>query len=92
MGSLKIVIEDDLLKKFREEAMRRFGYVKGSLSIAAREAISDWLKEGKKEKKDLEEFKKVLRKVAGIWTGEEGYKYVRKIRKEWEKRAKRIGL
>jgi len=62
MGSLKIVIEDDLLKKFREEAMRKFGYVKGSLSIAAREAISDWLKESKREKKDLEEFKKFLQR------------------------------
>ncbi len=33
---------------------------------------------------------RTLRKVAGIWTGEEGYKYVRKIRKEWEKRSRRI--
>ena len=51
--------------------MKRFGYMKGSLSIAAREAISDWVKESKKERRNVEEFKKVLKKVAGIWTEEE---------------------
>ena len=91
MGSIKITIEDELLKKFREEAMRRFGYVKGSLSIAAREAISNWLKTGKKSR-EIEEFEKVLRKVSGIWTEETGYKYVRKIRKKWENRTKRLKI
>jgi hypothetical protein len=93
MGSIKINIEDEILRKFREEAMKKFGYVRGSLSIAAREAISNWLKASEKRSaKEIEEFKEVLRKASGIWTEEEGYKYVRKIRKEWEKRAKRLGI
>jgi len=93
MGSLKVNLEDEILKKFREEAMKKFGYMKGSLSMAAREAVSNWLKTSeKKSEKEVEEFKEVLKKAAGIWTGEEGYKYIRRIRKEWEKRAKRLKI
>ena len=92
MGNIKISLEDEILKKFREEAMKKFGYMKGSLSVAAREAILSWLKSVKKSTKEIEEFKESLKKVAGIWTGEEGYKYIRKIRKEWEKRSKRLGI
>lgn len=91
MGDIKVSIEDELLRKFREEAMKRFGYTKGSLSIAAREAISKWL-EAEKSKEEVEEFKEIIRRAAGIWKGEEGYKYVRKLRKESEKRLKRLGI
>ncbi|MGQ9468556.1 MAG: hypothetical protein ACUVTD_01820 [Nitrososphaerales archaeon] len=89
IGEIKIVMEDDLLKKFKEEAMKRFGYAKGSFSIAARDAIIRWL-ESPEEKK---EFKEALKDVAGIWTGKEmGYMYVRKIRKDSEKRLRRLNL
>ena len=91
MGSLKIIIEDKLLKEFRKKAMEKFGYTKGSLSIAAREAIKNWLKEsGKGEFK--KSFLKVMEEVSGVWSGEEGIKYVRKVRKESEKRLKRLGI
>jgi len=33
-----------------------------------------------------------MEEVSGIWTGEEGVKYVRKIRKESERRLKRLGV
>ena len=92
MGSLKIIIEDELLKEFRKKAMEKFGYTKGSLSIAAREAIKNWLKEKSEKSKFRKDFLNIMEEVSGIWSGEEGIKYVRKIRKESEKRLKRLRI
>ena len=93
MGNLKIVIEDELLKKFREEAMKRFGYTKGALSIATREAIKNWMGiSGKEKEEKVKGFIEAMEKAAGCWTEKNGYKYVRKIRKESEERLKRLGL
>lgn len=89
MGDIKVIVEDDLLKKFKEEAMKKFGYTRGSLSIAAREAFKKWLETEKGEEK-TKEFSKLIEEVAGIWKEEESYRYVRKIRKESEKRLKRL--
>jgi len=92
MGVLKVNIEEELLRKFKEEAMKRFGYTKGALSIAAREALKKWLESDIEKEKRLEKFYKALDEAAGIWTDEEGSKFVRKIRKESEKRLKKMGL
>ncbi len=43
MGEMKIKIPDELEKKFREMAMKSFGYSKGSISQAAQKAIVDWI-------------------------------------------------
>ncbi|MFQ5951226.1 MAG: hypothetical protein ACE5KH_03980 [Candidatus Geothermarchaeales archaeon] len=43
MGSIRFQISDELESRFRERAMRRFGYGRGSLSRAAEEAILRWL-------------------------------------------------
>jgi hypothetical protein len=92
MGSIKVVIEDELLRKFKEEAMKKFGYTRGAFSIAAREAFIKWLNlEGGREK-GIEDFKKALREAAGVWEEESGYRYVKKVRRESEKRLKRLGL
>jgi len=40
---MRLHVEEELEKRFREAAMRRFGYGKGSLSRAAEEAIQKWL-------------------------------------------------
>jgi hypothetical protein len=92
MGVLKVNIEEELLRKFKEEAMKRFGYTRGALTIAAREALKKWLESDIEKEKRLEKFYKTLDEAAGIWTGEEGSKFVRKIRKESEKRLKKMGL
>jgi len=92
MGVLKVSINDELLKAFREEAMRKYGYVRGALSIAAKEAIEEWLKKKNKRESEIEDFKRALERVAGIWKGESGKSYVRKIRREWERRSKRLGI
>ena len=41
--SLRIQIDDKLERKFREKAMKKFGYGKGALSKAAEEAILNWV-------------------------------------------------
>jgi hypothetical protein len=92
MGVLKVNIEEELLRKFKEEAMKRFGYTKGALTIAAKEALKKWLESDIEKEKRLEKFYKTLDEAAGIWTDEEGSKFVRKIRKESEKRLKKLGL
>lgn len=42
MGSLKIHISDELEKRFREAAMRRYGYKEESVSMAAKKALEEW--------------------------------------------------
>lgn len=50
MGILKVSISDDLERRFREYAMKRFGYSRGSLSTATEQIVSDFVrKESTKE-------------------------------------------
>jgi len=42
MPSIKVQISEETERKFREAAMRHFGYGKGALSLAAERALSDW--------------------------------------------------
>jgi len=43
MAGLRFQIKEELEKKFRETAMKRFGYGKGALTRAAEEALQKWL-------------------------------------------------
>ena len=52
--SLRVQISAKLEQKFRETAMKRFGYGKGALSKAAEEAILNWISTVEKEKVDFE--------------------------------------
>lgn len=47
--SLRVQINAKLEQRFREAAMKRFGYGKGALSKAAEEAILKWLSNTEKE-------------------------------------------
>ncbi len=47
MGSIKVSVTDEVEKRFREVAMKRFGYHKGSLSLAAERAFDDFYKSSK---------------------------------------------
>lgn len=42
LGSLKVYVSDEVERKFREAAMRLYGYGRGSLSIASERALLDW--------------------------------------------------
>jgi hypothetical protein len=41
--SLRVQLDPKLERKFRETAMKKFGYGKGALSKAAEEAILNWV-------------------------------------------------
>lgn len=43
--SLRLEIDEELERKFREIAMQEFGYGKGSLRKASESAISNWIRE-----------------------------------------------
>ncbi|MHA1594577.1 MAG: hypothetical protein ACTSXJ_05395 [Candidatus Baldrarchaeia archaeon] len=43
MGSIKVYVSDEVERKFRELAMKLYGYGKGSLSVAAEKALSEWV-------------------------------------------------
>ena len=43
MAGIRVKLGDETEEKFRRAAMRRFGYGKGALSLAAEEAIEGWL-------------------------------------------------
>jgi len=42
MGEMKIQVESNIEEIFRRFAMRKFGYKKGALSMAANEAMQNW--------------------------------------------------
>ena len=42
---LKVEFRKEIEEKFRELAMRKFGYSKGSIKKASLEAITGWIKE-----------------------------------------------
>jgi len=43
LAGLRIQLPEELERLFREAAMKRFGYGRGSISQAAQEAIRKWL-------------------------------------------------
>lgn len=50
MGSIKVIIDDEVDRKFRRVAMKKFGYRRGALSEAAETALEEW-----SSKEDLDE-------------------------------------
>ena len=42
MGVIKVILTDETEAAFRKKAMEKFGYGKGSLSLAAEEAFKEW--------------------------------------------------
>lgn len=42
---LKVVLESELEHEFRAAAMKRYGYIKGSLQKATKEALKSWIRQ-----------------------------------------------
>lgn len=79
MGELKIKISDEIEKKFREHAFKRYGYRKGALSIAAERALIEVMKRPKAELS-----RNLFLKSAGTWKDIDAKSLIKKI---YESRA-----
>jgi hypothetical protein len=44
MGEIRGIVTDVVEEKFRQFAMKKFGYGKGSLSKALEEALNKWIR------------------------------------------------
>ena len=60
---LKVEFDERLEHEFRELAMRKYGYSKGSIKKASEEAIKKWIKD---EDKQLPKFKDPIKKIEGM--------------------------
>jgi len=62
----KIYIDDRIAEKWRELAMKRFGYGRGSISKAAEEALAMWIENEDKIASAFEKLKEVAEKNSNI--------------------------
>ena len=68
---LKFELEKELEQKFRETAMKKYGYRKGSLQKASKEALSSWVKQQSSKVPNVED---PFRLVEGILSHLKGKK------------------
>lgn len=68
--SLRLELDEGLERKFRETAMREFGYEKGSLKKASEIAISKWVNErSKRPAKEVDNPIKLIKGVLSEYRG-----------------------
>lgn len=87
--SLRLEMDEELERKFRETAMREFGYRKGSLRKASESAIRKWVNERSKRPikevdNPIELIKGIMSKYRGRYTSVELQHEATKI---WAKKA-----
>lgn len=92
MAKTTINLEDELYKKLVKEALERYGTTRTLSKL-----INEKLKEARTKIKFENERTKLKRSIVeetfGAWgPGPSGAEYVRKLRKGWEKRTKRLGI
>jgi len=94
MVKTTLEIKDELYKKLVEASLKKYGNTK-NLSRVANEVIEEHLREKSIAMSVKAESKKsdIVEKTFGSWKIEEtGKEYVRRMRKGWKKRAKRLGI
>ena len=90
-------LKDEIYKKLVNEAIEKYGNTK-NLSRVINESLEVHMSEKEHSKPQLskEEIKRrgeILKKTFGSWkTKETGAEYQRRMRKEWAKRSKRLGI
>jgi len=53
MGSVKVILSDELEKEFREEVFKQMGMKKGNLTLAIEEAVKGWIEAQRKKRSDV---------------------------------------
>lgn len=62
----KIYVSDDIGEKWKELAMKRFGYGRGSISKAAEEALYFWVNREEKIRRMLDDFVSIAKSEAHV--------------------------
>ncbi len=90
MVKTTINLEDDIYKKLVKEAVEKYGTTRTlSKLINAKLKRADIMDMKEEKKKPID----IVEETAGLWKiKESGSKYVRRLRKESEKRFKRLGI
>ena len=94
MVKTTLEIKDELYKKLVEASLKKYGNTK-NLSRVANEVIEEHLREKSIAMSVKAESKKsdIVEKTFGSWKIEEtGKEYVRRMRKDWKKRTRRLGI
>jgi len=78
--SLRLEIDEELERRFREEAMREFGYSEGSLKKASEMAISKWISE--KSRKPIKKVDSPIKLIKGkyFWSSFSKIKEVKNVK------------
>jgi len=50
VGSIKVILSEELEKKFREEVFKQMGMKKGNITLAIEEAIKLWIESRRKKR------------------------------------------
>ena len=66
---LKVELEKELEHKFREAAMRKYGYQKGALQKATKEALNDWVRQQPTKVPKVDDPFKLVRGILGHLKG-----------------------
>jgi len=92
MVKTTVNLREDIYKKLVREAVERFGNTK-NLSRLINEKLETAESATSTELDEIDRRLEIVRRTAGLWkTKETGKEYVRRLRKESEKRLKRLDI
>ena len=70
--SLRVELDKELEKKFREEAMKKYGFSKGAIKKATEEALKEWAKNSHEYTISKKEAGEVVKLMRGLLKGVKG--------------------
>jgi epoxyqueuosine reductase QueG len=53
VGSIKVILKDDLEKEFRDEVYKQMGMKKGNITEAIEEAVKDWIEKQRQKRSGI---------------------------------------
>jgi len=52
LGSIKVILSEELEKDFRDEVYKLMGMKKGNITLAIEEAVTDWVQKQRKKRSE----------------------------------------
>jgi len=53
MGSIKVILSEELEKEFREEVFKQMGMKKGNITLAIEEAVKTWIEAQRQKRSEM---------------------------------------